>query len=141
MKLLIKLSCAFALVILAGCRSVNEAYVSDVKVQTLVKTSVDVAGQKLQYPAGGTAELTEVLVELAPGQSTGWHTHPNPCAAYILQGEITVEDELGVKRHFAAGDAFAEVVKRRHCGVNEGRVPVKILLFAAGEAGVPVSQK
>jgi quercetin dioxygenase-like cupin family protein len=75
------------------------------------------------------------------GQNTGWHIHPNPCAAYILQGEVTVETETGAKRHFVAGDSFAEVVKLKHCGFNTGMTTVRILLFVIGEKDTPVSLK
>jgi quercetin dioxygenase-like cupin family protein len=130
------------LVILAArvC-SAQEVYTASIRVQTLLRTSTDVAGQPIKYPTGETPEVSTLLVEIPAGQSTGWHFHPNPCAAYILQGEVTVETETGEKRHFVTGDSFAEVVKLKHCGLNTGTMPVKILLFVIGEKGTPVSQK
>jgi len=53
--------------------------------------------------------------------------------------EIAVEIETGVKNSFKAGDSFAEVRNLKHCGYNTGSVPVKILLFAIGTKGTPVS--
>jgi len=119
----------------------QEAYTKAVSVRTLLKTSSDVSGRPVRYPTSGTPELTSVLVEIPVGQNTGWHSHPNPSVEYILQGQITVEDARGVKRSFAAGDSFAELVNLKHCGYNTGKVPVKIVMMVAGQAGTPISKK
>ncbi len=118
----------------------DEAYTAAVRVETLVKTSQDNAGQPIRFPTG-SPEITGVMVTMPPGESTGWHIHAIPCAAYILEGEVSVEVEGRGTKRFKAGDAFAEVVNLRHCGTNTGRVPVRILLFAMGEKGVPISEK
>lgn len=136
-----KILAVWLVVLATDICSAQDAYTASIKVQTLLKTSTDVAGQPIKYPAGETPEVSTLLVEIPAGQNTGWHFHPNPCAAYILQGEVTVETETGDKRRFVAGDSFAEVVKLKHCGYNTGTTPVKILLFAIGEKGTPVSQK
>jgi quercetin dioxygenase-like cupin family protein len=129
------------LVLVPAVRShAEEAYPSKVRVETLVKTSQDNAGQPIRFPTGAP-ELTGVMVTLPPGESTGWHIHAIPCAAYILEGEVSVEVEGRGTSRFKAGDAFAEVVNLRHCGTNPGSKPVKILLFAMGEKGVPISEK
>ena len=119
----------------------REAYTKAVSVHTLLKTSSDVSGRPVRYPTTGTLELTSILVEIPVGQNTGWHTHPNPSVEYILQGQITVEDAKGVKRSFAAGDSFAELVNLKHCGYNTGKIPVRIVMMVAGEAGTPISKK
>lgn len=123
----------------AGVRA-EEGYTAAVHVSTLLKTTKDSAGQTLHYPTETAAEITGVLVELPVGQKTGWHVHPNPCVAYILEGEVTVEVENGTKRMLQAGEAFTEVVGLRHCGYNTGTVPTKILLFALGTEGAPISK-
>ncbi len=127
--------------IAASCGAAGDVYEASVKIQTLLKTSVDSAGQKIKYPSEGTPEVTGLLVEVPVGQNTGWHLHPNPCVAYIMQGEITVNYESGEGKRFVAGESFAEVVNLKHCGVNTGSVPVKILFFSIGEKGAPISLK
>lgn len=120
--------------------STEEGYARQVRVQTLLKTSTDGAGQTITYPPSGVAEITGILVEIPPGQNTGWHVHPIPCVAYILEGEVTVEVEGREAKHLKAGQSFAEVVNLRHCGFNRGTVPVKILMFALGTQGTPISR-
>jgi quercetin dioxygenase-like cupin family protein len=134
--------CTFALAvgILVACWGhAEEAYTKATQVNTILKTSVDTAGQQIVYPTNGTPEVTGMLVEIPVGAQTGWHIHQSPCVAYIMQGEITVEIETGVKNSFKAGDSFAEVRNLKHCGYNTGSVPVKIILFAIGTKGTPVS--
>ncbi len=131
-------------VVLAGAAhsaAADEAYARAVSVATLVETSTDAAGQPIAYPHGGTPEITGVLVELPVGQDTGWHTHPSPCVAYVLQGRVSVALADGRRREYQAGDAFAEVVNLKHCGYNIGPVPVRILLFAIGEKNVAISRR
>lgn len=105
----------------------------------ILKTSEDAAGQPVQYP-NGQPELTGVLVQVPAGSSTGWHIHPCSCIGYILEGQITVEQANGTRKSYKTGDCFAEVRQIRHRGHNEGPTPTKILLFALGEKGLPVSQ-
>jgi quercetin dioxygenase-like cupin family protein len=107
----------------------------------LLKSSTDVAGKAITYPKDGKPEVSCLLVELPVGQNTGWHYHKNPSVEYILQGEITIEDETGAKRHFKSGDSFAELIGRKHCGKNTGALPVKILMVVVGLVGDPVSSK
>lgn len=117
----------------------EEAYPKAVVVTKLMKTGTDAAGQVIEYPKAGTPELQGLLVEIPVGASTGWHVHPSPCIAHVLQGEVTVDLADGRKNSFVAGDTFAEVVKLGHCGRNTGKVPVKIMLFVIGTQGTAVS--
>ena len=133
------LAFAASLVVASVCFG-EEAYTKTTHTTTILKTTVDTAGQKIEYPKNGTAELTGVLVEIPAGAQTGWHVHESPCVAYVLEGEIAVELETGVTNHFKAGDSFAEVRNLKHCGYNTGKTPVKILLFAIGVEGTPVSK-
>lgn len=86
-----------------------------------------------------------LLVELPPGAETGWHTHPMPCCAYILSGQITVEvrDRKGhsTKHTYRAGQAIAETVNTLHNGKNTGKTPVRILMTVVGVKDVPVAEK
>jgi quercetin dioxygenase-like cupin family protein len=118
----------------------EQEYAPVVSVKPLLKSSSDAAGQPIVYPHSGTAEITGVQVEIPVGQKTGWHIHPSPCVAYVLEGEVMVEIENGTKVNYKAGDSFAEVVNLRHCGHNTGSIPAKILMFVIGERGVPISK-
>ena len=131
------------LLILSAARafSAESAYSGGVTVTPLLQTQTDGAGQKLVYPAGTPAEITGVLVVIAPGRQTNWHHHPVPCVAYILEGELSVELAGGQRRILKAGEAFAEAVGVLHNGTNLGSKPVRLVLFALGTAGQPYAVK
>ena len=108
-------------------------------VVTLLQTTFNATGQAIAYPSGGTPEVTAILVEMAPGESTGWHQHPIPLLGYILSGELTVYQADGQKRVVPAGQVSLESVDHVHQGINEGLVPVKMIVFAVGLKDVPMT--
>ena len=111
-----------------------------VKVSTVLKTQTSWDGQPLQYPAGD-AEVTGMLIEIAPGGETGWHLHPVPSFGMVVQGELEVSLKDGRKKWLKAGDALAEVVNTAHNGRNVGTEAVKLVVFYAGSKGLSLSQK
>ena len=88
-------------------------------------------GTPIVYPQG-TAEVTGIIVTLAPGAQTGWHAHPVPSFGMVLEGELEVELQDGRRLTLEAGDGLAEVFERAHNGRNTGTVPMKVLVFYAG---------
>lgn len=113
-----------------------EAYKKEIAVTPLLKTQTDAAGKAIVYPAG-SPEVTAVRVVIPPGTQTGWHKHPVPCFAYILEGELHVQIDGGETKILKAGEAYAETVDVMHNGVNQGNVPVKLVMFATGASGQP----
>lgn len=111
-----------------------------VKVTPLIKTTTSWDGQPLVYPTG-QAEITGIIVEIAPGAETGWHSHPVPSFGVLLQGSLDISLKDGQVKHLRAGDALAEVVATLHNGRNVGADPVKIMVFYAGAVGTPVTIK
>ena len=116
-------------------------YNNDVKVTKLLRTSTNAAGQTIVYPKDGPAEVSILTVEIPPGKQTGWHKHPVPIFGYVLSGTLTVNFAGGEKKVFHPGDALAEAVNVLHNGVNHGTETVKLLIFVAGEKGVPFTIK
>jgi len=108
---------------------------ADVKVTPLIQTSESWNGAPIVYPQG-KAQVTGLLVEIAPGGETGWHSHAVPSFAFVLDGvlEITLSD--GRTKRLQAGEALAEVVNTLHNGRNVGDRPVKIVVFYAGIEGM-----
>jgi len=108
---------------------------ADVKVTPLLQTSESWNGAPIVYPQG-KAELTGLLVEIAPGGKTGWHSHAVPSFAFMVDGvlEITLSD--GRTKRLQAGEALAEVVNTLHNGKNVGDRPVKIAVFYTGVEGM-----
>jgi quercetin dioxygenase-like cupin family protein len=111
-----------------------------VQVTTVLKTQTSWDGQPLRYPAG-QAEVTGMLIDIAPGGETGWHLHPVPSFGMVLEGELEVTLKDGRRNRLKAGDALAEVVNTAHNGRNIGTVPVKLVVFYAGSKGQPLSEK
>lgn len=120
--------------------SLEPSALAPIKVKTILKTNSSWDGRPIQYPEG-TPEITGTLVEIAPGRDTGWHSHPVPSVAMILEGELEVQLKDGIKKRFTAGEAVAEVVNRFHRGFNPGSVPVKILVFYIGTSTHPMTIK
>jgi quercetin dioxygenase-like cupin family protein len=113
---------------------------SDVKATTILKTTDSWDGKPIVYP-DGKAEITGVLVEIAPGGETGWHLHPVPSFGMVLEGTLEVTLQNGSIKRLRAGDAISEVVNTPHNGHNVGNIPVKLVVFYAGTVGQALSIK
>lgn len=111
-----------------------------VSVSTILKAQSTWDGAPIVYPEG-QAEVTGMLVEIAVGAQTGWHLHPVPSFAVIVQGELEVHLKNGEVKKLKTGDGLAEVVNTLHNGHNVGSVPVKLYVFYTGVAGQPLSHK
>ena len=108
-----------------------EGYQSSAQIDENLSTTKTWDGASIYYPPG-TAKVSGAIVTLAPGTETGWHTHPVPCIALILEGELLVELKDGRTKKLKAGDTLAEVINTPHNGKNIGKVPLKIAVFYAG---------
>lgn len=111
-----------------------------VSVTTILKTQTTWDGTPIAYPAG-QVEVTGMLVEIAVGAQTGWHLHPVPSFAVIVQGELEVHLKNGDVKKLKAGDGLAEVVNTLHNGHNVGTTPVKLFVFYTGVVGNQLSYK
>lgn len=111
-----------------------------VKVTPLLKTQTTWDGKPIAYPKG-TAEITGMTVEIAPGGETGWHLHPVPSFGVLLEGELEVSLKTGARKIVKAGEALAEVINTLHNGRNIGKTPVKILVFYAGSTELNIAEK
>ena len=126
---------------LVACLLVSSAAVAERRLPLalpILEQSTDVLGQPVVYPEG-PARISSVIITLAPGAETGWHSHPVPLYGHVLEGTLTVDyGEKGV-REFKAGEALLEAVNWPHNGSNRGEVPVKILAVSIGSKGRPNS--
>jgi quercetin dioxygenase-like cupin family protein len=133
----------FIIALLLSC-SANKCFSIEasaaVKVTPLLKTQTSWDGKAIEYPKG-TAEITGMTVEIAPGGETGWHLHPVPSFGVVLEGELEVTLKSGEHKIIKHGEALAEVVNTLHNGRNIGRTPVKILVFYAGSSDTKITEK
>lgn len=90
------------------------------------------------YPQG-QPELTTVRIVIPAHSSLPWHTHDMPNAAYLLSGELTVEErDTGRTATYHAGEAFAESVGSVHRGIT-GSEPAIVIVTYAGTSGQRLS--
>jgi pimeloyl-ACP methyl ester carboxylesterase/quercetin dioxygenase-like cupin family protein len=89
------------------------------------------------YPSGDAEPVVAEITIPAHGELP-WHSHPMPSFAYVLAGEITVEDKQGNKKHFTHGQVMPETVNTAHRGIV-GDQPATFIVFYAGTRGVPLS--
>lgn len=102
----------------------------------LDRQTTTVLEQPVAYPKGKAAQISSTIVELQPGQATGWHKHNVPMYTYVLDGTLTVEYDAGVTKEYPAGTAFMEATKVFHNGVNKGSSPVRVLMVFLGAEGI-----
>ncbi len=130
--------CGFVFSVLFSLNALALESGAGVTVTPVLKTTTSWDGRPLSYPAG-QAEVTGQIVEIAPGAETGWHLHPVPSFALMLDGTLEVIQENGQVKHLEKGDSLAEVVGVWHKGRNVGKIPVRIVVFYAGAVGQPLS--
>ena len=104
------------------------------KVMPLLATTKTWEGAPIVYPQG-QPEVSGLIIELAPGAETGWHSHPVPSFAFILEGTLEVQLKDGRSKRLQAGEALAEVIGTLHNGKVIGDIPVKLVVFYAGAVG------
>ena len=122
--------------LLISCAPKQTEKVPQVSVNEILKTTTSWDGDQIVYPEGDP-EITGVIMEAQEGFDTGFHCHPMPNVAYILEGEVEVELLNGTKKLFKKGDSFEEVIDTWHRGkVVKG--PFNILVYYAGVVDLPI---
>jgi len=128
---------AVLLLLLSPCERLQAEEYQNVTVRKVLVTGKTSDGKKVRYLRTDDAEVTVLVFDVPPGGSTGWHSHPVPVYAYMLEGELAVEMEDGKTNLFRKGDAIVEMVDRAHNGYNPGQETAKLVVFYTGAAGVP----
>jgi quercetin dioxygenase-like cupin family protein len=107
---------------------------ASVRVTPLLKTTQTWNGAPINYPEG-QAEISALMIEIAPGGETNWHEHPVPSFGMLLEGTLEISLPDGKKKLMKAGEALAEVIATAHNGRNVGTTPAKLIVFYAGAVG------
>lgn len=141
MKVFVPILSVVLLSLLFPVSAAAEGYTGDIEVRVLLKTDTTSLGQAVEYPDVDNPQVTAIEVVIPPGGETGWHRHPVPGYGYVLSGELTLLTEAGKTFLFGPGSAFAEVVRARHNGVNNGKEPVRLVAFFTGEKGQAFTEK
>ena len=76
------------------------------------------------------AETVMQKIVIAPGGTTGWHSHPGPAVALVQSGELTLyaaDDRTCTGNAYPAGRAFVDPGQGHvHNARNLGAVPVEV---------------
>jgi quercetin dioxygenase-like cupin family protein len=83
----------------------------------------------------------EVMVEteMPVGGREGRHIHPGTMFARVLQGTVMLEDDAKQPAVYKAGDSYFVDADNVHEGINNGDVPVKILVTFIVKTGEVVT--
>ena len=127
----------FMAILLAVLVTAGTSAQTGVTLKPVLQTGTTATGEPIQFPLFRN-EFTVVTIDIAPGGRIGRHMHPVPLIVYVIQGDLTVEEDGRPARTYKAGDAFAEVVGLWHDGLNRGSIPVRVVVVFAGEQGKPV---
>ena len=120
-----------ALAVFAAQPAVALEQSASVKVTKLLQSPTSWNGAALAYP-GGQAEVTAMLIEIAPGAETGWHLHPVASFAYILEGELEVSLKDGSVKRLA----------QKVCGIGAIQAETTcVMLVNCGETVVVVLER
>ena len=107
-----------------------------VEVKPLARTNTTITGQTIVVP-----EKPDVLVSIAtfpPGARLPEHQHPHPHYVYVMEGVLTVVNtETNSTFDVKAGDFVVEMQDTWHYGINNGTVPVKLLVIDQVPTGAP----
>jgi quercetin dioxygenase-like cupin family protein len=132
MRKLVLVSLAmFALGMLTGAlvHQTATAQHSSVKVNELTKAELAVTGK----------EASIFLVEIAPGGAVGKHYHPGDAFGYVLEGAMTLEIEGKSPITLQAGQSGHVAPKTVHDDKNNGKAPLRFLVFHVADKGQPLA--
>ena len=88
---------------------------------------------------GNNMELILGLAEIAPGGSTGRHTHFGVETGYTLAGQASLEVEGEAPKLMNPGDSYVIGVGKVHDAKVVGDAPAKVLAVYVVEKGKPLA--
>ena len=107
----------------------------------VIRSGSDWTGSPLPSYLPSAPEVAVMKFTIPPQTALPVHKHPAINAAYVINGEITVVQEGGIRRTFKKGEVIVEMVEKWHYGINEGSVPVELVVFYATTKDLPLAIK
>jgi quercetin dioxygenase-like cupin family protein len=102
--------------------------------------------QHIRIHTDAPVDIVDVKVELEPGGTTGWHSHPGPSFNAVAEGEVTyykAESSSCAPNRYPAGTTFIDTGQVVHTLRNEGAVPAVLYvtwLVPAGANPIRIDQ-
>ena len=122
----------FAMFLLFAVQMSWSQYGNQAQVTKLAETTTSWNGDTLPaYPAG-QPKITVLKFVIPPKVRLPNHFHTVINSGYMLKGELTVIDVNNETLLLKEGDVIVELVNKIHHGVNNGDVPVELVVFYAG---------
>lgn len=91
------------------------------------------------YPEGKPL-ISVMRMSLPPNSELPWHTHAMPNTAYILSGQLIIEDKpTGATYCVRAGEAINETIDSTHRGYTSEQ-GAELVIFYAGVEGQELSE-
>jgi quercetin dioxygenase-like cupin family protein len=94
-----------------------------------LKTNIKVGGVHIKFQASGSVDVVTQRITIAPGGTTGWHSHPGPNFNPVAQGVVTLyhgDDPSCTGKAFSVGSGFFGPGLDVHLVRNEGAAPAVI---------------
>jgi quercetin dioxygenase-like cupin family protein len=109
--------------------------------ELVVRSGNDWTGSPLPPYLSSAPEVAVMRFTIPPQTALPIHKHPAINAAYVIDGELTVFQEGGIQRNFKKGEVVIEMVEKWHHGINQGSVPVELVVFYATTKDLPLAIK
>ena len=84
-------------------------------------------------------EAVAARVEIAPGGTSGWHTHPGDEVSVVNEGEVLLMVAGQPTRKVVAGEGFVIPAGVVHNARNEGSTPTRLVGVYVVEKGKPLA--
>jgi len=107
-------------------------YGNQAQVTKLVETTTSWNGDTLPAYPEGQPKITVLKFVIPPKVRLPNHFHTVINSGYMLKGELTVIDVNNETLVLKEGDVIVELVNKIHHGMNNGDVPVELVVFYAG---------
>lgn len=122
------LAAALALVAIATLAPSVDAQAPGIKRILLQRTDI-----------GDNREVILGLAEIAPGGSTGRHTHFGVETGYVIEGTSSLEIDGEAARTLKAGDSYTIAAGKVHNAKTVGEAPAKVLATYVVDKGKPLA--
>jgi quercetin dioxygenase-like cupin family protein len=88
------------------------------------------SAQGIKFKTRGAVDFVTQQVTIAPGGTTGWHSHPGPVLVTVRSGALTLvyaDDPTCKGRTYTAGQSFVDRGDETvHTALNLGSTPVEL---------------
>lgn len=123
-----KIFLALAMLLTVAAIPASSASAPTIGARVILDATATGTGQPIVLPQGRVRAIV-TIVEIPAGYAPGYHKHPYPRYAYVLSGQLDVQDERGGTRHYATGDFFIETLGGWHRPHVVGDTPVRLLVI------------